>query len=307
METILITGLSGFIGSNLQKKFENKYNVYDLDCDLLDKESIDSRLAEINPDYIIHLAARTEVEKSFYEQTSFSEVNYVGTVNIIESARTLKNLKLFVFSSTMETYGWQPESDLVRDGHALDSIPIFNEETIQNPNAPYAVAKVGGELYLNYVGRADNFPFCILRQTNTYGRSDNDFFVVEQVITQMLNNPNEINIGYKTPYRNFLWIDDLLNLYETILEKHEIANGEVFCTGPANALSIEELVNKISSKLNWTGTINWDTKPVRIGEIYILNSSNRKATRLLGWEPTVDLDTGLDRTIKIWKDKLDIH
>ena len=304
MERVLITGLSGFIGSNLHSRLEGKYEIYDLECDLLDEEQVNSRLESVDPNYIIHLAARTEVEKSFYEQSSFSSVNYVGTVNIIEAARHLKNLKLFLFSSTMETYGWQPESDLIRDGYDLDYIRVFNEETPQNPNAPYAVAKVGCERYLEYAGRAYDFPYCILRQTNTYGRSDNDFFVVEQVITQMLKNPNEVNIGYKLPYRNFLWIDDLLNLYETILSKADIAAGHVFCTGPANALSIEELVNKIANKLNWTGTVNWDTKPKRVGEIYLLNSTPAKAKRLLGWEPTVELDTGLDMTIKIWRNKL---
>jgi nucleoside-diphosphate-sugar epimerase len=303
MKKILITGLSGFIGSNLQSRLKDKYEIFDLNCDLLDKVGIDVRLQEVDPDYIIHLAARTEVEKSFYEQTSFSSVNYVGTVNMIESARHLSNLKLFVFSSTMETYGWQPESDLIRDDKDF-TLPVFTEETPQNPNAPYAVAKVACEYYLKYAQRAYNFPFCALRQTNTYGRSDNDFFVVEQIITQMLNNPNEINLGYGKPYRNFLYIEDLLNLYETVLEKHLDATGEIFCTGPNNALSIEELVNKIATKLNWKGTVNWNTKPKRHGEIFVLNSTAQKAKDRLGWEPTVNLDQGLDVTIDIWKNKL---
>lgn len=304
METILVTGLSGFIGSNLQARLNKKYNIVDLDCDLLDQESINVRLETVNPDYIIHLAARTEVEKSFYEQSSFSEVNYVGTVNIIEAAKNLKNLKLFVFSSTMETYGWQPESDLIRDGYPVN-IPVFDENTVQNPNAPYAVAKVACEEYLKYAHRTSDFPYCILRQTNTYGRADNDFFVVEQVITQMLKNPDEINIGYKTPYRNFLWIDDLLALYEIVLEKYEIVKGEIFCTGPNNAISIGSLVNMIAEKLNWHGVVNWNTKPIRIGEVYVLNSTNKKATDLLGWSPLVQLSEGLDRTINIWKEKND--
>lgn len=303
MKKVLITGLSGFIGSNLKARLEGKYQIFDLDQDLLNETAINARLQYIDPDYIIHLAARTEVEKSFYEQSSFSSVNYVGTVNIVEAAKNLKNLKLFVFSSTMESYGWQPESDLIRDGKECD-IPVFDEETVQHPNAPYAVAKVGCEKYLEYAGRAYNFPYCILRQTNTYGRSDNDFFVVEQVITQMLKNPNEINLGYKKPYRNFLWIDDLLDLYETVLEKEELAKKEIFCTGPANALNIETLVNIIAEKLNWKGTINWDKKPFRVGEIYILNSTSAKAERILGWKPKVELNDGLDRAINIWKSKL---
>ena len=302
MERVLITGISGFIGNYLKTRFYEKYQLYDLGCDLLDFKGIKERFETIQPDYIIHLAARTEVEKSFYEQTSFSEVNYVGTVNLIEAAKHIPNLKLLVFSSTMETYGLQPASDLIRDGQQFE-LPVFDEETPQHPNAPYAVAKVGCEYYLKYAERAYNLPFCAFRQTNTYGRVDNDFFVVEQIITQMLDNPEEINLGYGKPYRNFLWIDDLIDLYATVLEKPDLAKGHIFCTGPDNALSIEQLVDKIAGKLGWTGRINWDTKPKRHGEIYVLNSTHAKAERILGWSPKVNLDDGLDRTIEIWKAK----
>lgn len=302
MQKILITGSSGFIGGYLKAKFKDVYEVHELQSDLLDNDGMRQQLTEVNPDFIIHLAARTEVEKSFYEQTTFSEVNYVGTVNLIEIARTLPNLKLFVFSSTMETYGWQPESDLIRDSKPF-TLPVFDESTPQNPNAPYAVAKVGGEYYLRYAERAFNFPFCAFRQTNTYGRFDNDFFVVEQIINQMLHNPDEINLGYGKPYRNFLFIDDLINLYATVLEQPENARGQIFCTGPDNALSIEQLVQKIATKLNWNGKVNWGTRPARHGEIFVLNSTGAKAEHLLGWKPAVDLDTGLDLTIAMWKNK----
>jgi nucleoside-diphosphate-sugar epimerase len=123
---ILITGLSGFIGGYLNKRFNSKYEIYDLGCNLLEFDKVKDRLHEVNPDFIIHLAARTEVEKSFYEQTTFSQINYTGTVNLIESSKDLSNLKLCIFSSTMETYGWQPESDLIKE-HKHVGIPVFNE------------------------------------------------------------------------------------------------------------------------------------------------------------------------------------
>lgn len=302
MKKVLVTGLSGFIGGYLQKRLQNKYEIYDLGCDLLELAKVDQRLQEVNPDMIIHLAARTEVEKSFYEQITFSEINYVGTVNLIECARKLKNLELFLFSSTMETYGWQPESDLIEHGKDF-VLPVFDEETKQHPNAPYAVAKLACEHYLEYAGRAFGFPFCALRQTNTYGRNDNDFFVVEQIITQMLSNPNEINLGYGKPYRNFLWIDDLLDLYEVVLANPDKAHKEFFCCGPDNAVTIEELVSMIASKLNWQGKVNWNTKPKRDGEIYVLNSTHAKAERLLGWSPKVNLNDGLDMAIDLWRNK----
>lgn len=287
---ILLTGSTGFIGQEVTKRLSPTHTVVPFQSDLLDYAAVATEVARVNPDMIIHLAARTEVEKSFYEPMEFSAINYCGTVNLIEQAKDLPNLKLFLFSSTMETYGWQPEP-----------WQALTEDTVQNPNAPYAVAKVGGEKYLQYAGRAYGLPYCILRQTNTYGRHDNDFFVVEQIITQMLGNPDEINLGYKEPYRNFLYIDDLIDLYATIVDNPTKAQGEVFVTGPANALTIEELTYMIAAKLRWQGSIHWNTKPKRVGEIYYLNSNPAKAKKLLGWEPKTDLSTGLDKAIALWK------
>ena len=108
---ILLTGSSGFIGQALTPRLEKDYEVFHLASDLTDHAAIKAELNRVDPNIIVHLAARTEVEKSFYEQISFSEVNYIGTLNLIESAKTLKHLKNFVFASTMEVYGWQPISD----------------------------------------------------------------------------------------------------------------------------------------------------------------------------------------------------
>ena len=298
---ILITGASGFIGQHLVKQLSN-HEIVVFDCDLRDHQKTKEFVLNADPELIIHLAALTEVEHSFYNQALFSDVNYTGTVNLIESAKELKNLKLFIFSSTMETYGWQPVSDLVRDNKSFDHV-AFSETTPQNPNAPYAVAKIGCEKYLEYASRAFDFPYCILRQTNTYGRKDNDFFVVEQIITQMLRG-NSINLGYSKPYRNFLHISDLIRAYSAVIDNISKATNETFCLGPDNALSIENLTSIIADKLEWSGTINWDTKPKRPGEIYYLNSTNEKIYRMLKWEPLIDLSTGLDKTIEYWKNEI---
>jgi len=287
---ILLTGGSGFLGGYLKDRLKD-HEVVDLAYDLLEYGYVKKQVSDVKPDMVIHLAARTEVEKSFYDPISFSEINYCGTVNLIEACRDLPNLKLFLFASTMETYGWQPKP-----------WTPFTEETIQHANAPYAVAKVGCEKYLEYAGRAYNLPYCILRQTNTYGRHDNDFFVVEQIITQMLKG-NVVKLGYKDPWRNFLFIDDLMDLYLTVINNPDKAKVQTFVCGPNNALTIEDLADKIAKKLNWIGTIEWDKKPKRVGEIYYLNSDPKKAKELLGWEPKVSLDEGLDRTIAMWKNK----
>ena len=314
MKKILITGCSGFIGTMLARKFKDKYELHGLVTDLvpeldyitqhegnlLDFPGLVDIVKKVEPDFIVHLAAMTEVEKSFYDPTSFASVNYVGTVNLVEAIRQVQelstnwSLELLLFSSTMETYGWQDKCDW----------KAFDELTPQKPNAPYAVAKVGCEYYLKYAERTYGIPFTILRQTNSYGREDNDFFVVEQFITQMLKNSQDANFGYREPYRNFIHIDDLLDLYEVVLRNVDLAKNEIFCTGPDNTIRIEELAKKIAKIIGWKGKIQWGMKPKRPGEIYYLNSSNAKAKMILGWEPKISLDVGLAKTVNLWKKKL---
>ena len=298
---ILLTGASGFIGQHIYPRLiQQGHEVHRLVSDLCDYDQIRHEVCRYDPDIIIHLAARTEVEKSFYEPMDFNHVNYLGTVNLVNVAAKLTKLRNFIFASTMEVYGWQPVSDLIRQGQIPQIIPAFDETTTPNPNAPYAVAKLACEKYLEYAHRSLGLRYCIIRQTNTYGRKDNNFFVVEQIISQMLDDPQEINIGYREPYRNFLFIDDLIDLWITLVDRSDSLTGsDLFTIGPDNALSIEQLADIIAKKLGWQGRINWNTKPHRPGEIYLLNSTHQHITEVTGWQPKTGLDHGLDLTIDV--------
>jgi nucleoside-diphosphate-sugar epimerase len=302
---IFITGTSGFIGQHLVPLLQAKHEVVELKSDLRDHSDVTRELEQADPDVIVHLAARTEVEKSFYEQVTFSEINYVGSVNLIDAASRLRNLKNFVFASTMEVYGWQPISDEVEQFGQPKQAIAFDEHTAPNPNAPYAVAKLAVEKYLEYSHRALDLPFTAIRQTNSYGRSDNDFFVTEQIITQMLKNPERIKLGYAEPYRNFIYIQDLLQAWLTVIENPEQCNqGKIYTIGPDSPIKIKDYANKIANMIGWQGEIQWNTKPMRPGEIYWLNSGTAAISRDLGWTPVVDLETGLDRTIALWQKKI---
>lgn len=303
---ILLTGSSGFIGQAITPQLQNDYKIYHLKSDLRDHTAVNDEVNSVNPDIIVHLAARTEVEKSFYEQITFSEINYIGTVNLVESAKTVKNLKNFVFASTMEVYGWQPISDEIKNTGTYKEWVAFDENTIPNPNAPYAVAKYACEKYLEYAHRCLNIPFTAIRQTNAYGRHDNDFFVTEAIINRMLHNPKEINMGYAEPWRNFIYVDDLIDVWMNVITKSDkVNNGQILTIGPNNAISIKDYADKIADKLDWHGTINWNQRPKRDGEIYWLNSNHNLATKLLGWQPKISLDEGLDKTIAVWKEKME--
>lgn len=303
---ILITGHSGFIGSYLTSFISKNHEIFLLKNDLLDFEAVKTEVLDIDPEIIVHLAARTEVEKSFYEQNTFSQINYVGSINLIDTACKLQNFKSFMFASTMEVYGWQPISDIIKINQKIDDfhdIPVFDENTPPNPNAPYAVAKYAVEKYLEYVHRAYDFPFCALRQTNCYGRKDNDFFVTEKIVSQMLQT-DEIFLGNPLPYRNFLFIDDLLDAWVVLIENYEKMNGKILTIGPNNVIQIQEYVKLIADKIGWEGQITWNTGPGRPGEIFWLNSDHKLITNLTGWRPKVTLEIGIEKTIEIWKEKI---
>lgn len=307
---VLITGASGFIGQHLTRALADDYEVHALYegadstaknagvrheahfCSLTDHAGISALVASVRPHVVIHLAAKTEVALSFDNYLEVSDVNYIGTVGLAEANLRLNpDLTRFVMASTMETYGHQDPSD-----------GPFDEDTPQRPMAPYAVAKLACEKYLLYLGASHDFPYTILRQTNAYGRADNDFFVVERMVSQMVAGQTCM-MGEPDPMRNFLFIDDLVDLYLAVLSS-PWSNQEVFVTGPDNALSIRDLADVVIKKLAWDGDLRWHTQPLRPGEIFYLNSQAAKAAHLLGWEPRVGLSEGLDRTIEIWRRNL---
>ena len=305
---ILITGVSGFIGQALVRDLYDDYAIYGIYehaqsraknpeleperqhvVDLRDVAVLENVIKRIQPDFVFHLAARSEVANSFDNYHEVGQINYGGTVALAEANRRFNpNLKLFVMASTMETYGY-----------INPRVPV-REETIQRPMAPYAVAKRASELYLDYMTYAYDFPSVVLRQTNAYGRHDNDFFVMERMITQMLVS-DVINLGDPNPMRNFLYIDDLVSLYRTLLTKVDQARGRTFVTGPDNALSIGTLQKTVAEIMDWKGEVHWYTIPARPGEIFYLNSNPKYAEDTLGWKPTTSLGTGIRKTIEMWK------
>jgi nucleoside-diphosphate-sugar epimerase len=192
-------------------------------------------------------------------------------------------------ASTMETYGHQDPAN-----------GPFTEDTPQNPMAPYAVAKLACEKYLAYMRYAYGFPSVVLRQTNSYGRHDNDFFVVERIITQMLRG-DVCNLGDPDPVRNFLYIDDLVDLYRAIIEQPEKAAGETLVTGPDNALTIAGLANLVHHRLCWGGRVRVEVVDLADATGDGVPVDPAKAKALLGWEPKVFLEDGLDRTIAMWR------
>jgi nucleoside-diphosphate-sugar epimerase len=257
---------------------------------LLDRDSIRVALRDARPDVILHLGAVTRVAESFERPFEYMETNALGTMNLAEAAkRECPELKKFVMASSVEVYGNQPE----------EAYPT-KETLIPNPDSPYGVAKQCAENYLRLLWKCYKFPCIILRQANTYGRTADRFFVIESIITQMLES-SAINLGDPHPERDFLHVDDLIEAHLDVLRSQDTAPfGDIFNISTAEPYSIERIVGMLSQKLNWNGQIRWHTRPVRPGEIRKLSADYTKARKTFGWQPTVSISEGLDRAIAFW-------
>ena len=255
-------------------------------ADLKDHFKIRNLIRTLQPEIVYHLAAISPVAYSYDRPLEVLETNFNATVNLAESClREDPNLRHFIFAGTSEEYGNQPE------------FPI--KETAEfHPNSPYAVSKVASNEYLNYLYDAYEFPVTIMRPFNTYGRRDNTHFVVERAISQMLTKQT-VNLGDPTPTRDFLYVTDHVQGYLNVLY-NEAAFGEAInlCTG--RGITIHELMEHIKDLTQFHGDINWHTIPKRPLDIMKLVGDNAKAKKLLGWEPTVMLNEGLQRTVDWW-------
>ncbi len=317
MERIFLTGITGFIGSELAREICKEYEVYGLvrttsnknaldpikDIltkieirygNLTDFSSIKKTVKDISPHYIIHVGAATAVRHSFDNPIEFQETNHLATVNLVHAALDLPEFKKFIFASTMETYGNQDQK-----------IP-FKEDTTLKPLSPYSVSKVASDYYIRMAGDAYGLPYIISRACNTYGRKANTGFVVEYLITQMLKN-ELVYLGSPDAIRDLMYVSDHVNAYITAL-KSNIKN-EVFNLSTGSATSMKELALKIKGLIGYQKDIlhsfppGYPSRPV-VDPYLSLDAT--KAREILGWYPKVSLEEGLKLTIDYWKQKLNL-
>ena len=242
MERVLLTGATGFVGKELALRLiKEGYEVHTLEryvtgrysfdgtgrvinhyASLTDYPAVRNLVREVQPDYVIHLAAISPVSFSYDHFIEVTEANYLGTINLAEACyREVPHFKHSYSAGLSEEYGTVLQSMKER----------LNEKSELEPNSPYAVSKVGADLYLRYMHKAYHFPITILRPFNTYGRRDNSHFFIERTVTQMLKN-DKVYLGDKSTVRDWLYVDDHVDAYAKALGNKK-AVGEIvqICTG----------------------------------------------------------------------------
>jgi len=319
-ERILITGITGFVGSHLAEKLLslnenveiygivrrqsvptfpnikhiiNNINLYE--ANLIDYSSLEYAIEKIEPTYIFHLAAQSFVPTSFVAPIESVTTNIQGTVNLLEIIRKKDlDVKGLQVACSSEEYGLVYPNE----------IPISEENPLR-PQSPYAVSKIATEHYSLTYFRAYNLPIVITRGFNHTGPRRGIKFVTSVVASQIAQiiqkKTREIIIGNPKPIRDFTFIEDMLQGY--ILAILNGKRGEVYNLGHGYGISIENLIKLTASIYNVEYAIKIDQSRFRPAEVNILICDYSKAKNELGYYPQYSLIETMKRIVQFYLNK----
>ncbi|MDM1073033.1 dTDP-glucose 4,6-dehydratase [Empedobacter brevis] len=321
MKTILITGGAGFIGSHVVREFVLNYpetkivnldaltyagnleNLKDIEdrpnyefvkADIVDAQHILEVFEQYQPDGVIHLAAESHVDRSITNPLEFVMTNVIGTVNLLNAAKTIWNNnfegKRFHHVSTDEVFG------------ALGDEGFFTEETSYDPHSPYSASKASSDHFVRAYHDTYGLPIVMTNCSNNYGPNHFPEKLIPLCIHNILNN-NPLPIYGDGKYtRDWLFVIDHAKAIDLVF--HEAENGASYNVGGFNEWKnidlVKELCKQMDEKLG---------REVGTSEQLITFVKDRPghdlryaidATKIheeLGWKPSVTFEEGLSKTI----------
>lgn len=308
MSKYIVTGGAGFIGSNIVKELVKrgetvkvidnlstgyKKNLADVkdqiefvEGDIKDLDFLQKEFAGF--DYVLHQAALCSVPRSINDPIASNANNIDGTLNVLVAARDNK-IKRVVYASSSSVYGDQ-ELD-----YKVETLPI-------KPLSPYALNKYAAERYTQLFYEIYGLETVCLRYFNVFGpNQDPDSAysaVIPLFIKAILKGESPVIFGDGSQARDFTYVEN--NVEANILAATSSQGaGEVCNIACGSSISLNELVDMINKNL---GT---DIKPVyrenRQGDIKISKANVDKAKNILGYEPKVNFEEGLKKTIEWYK------
>ncbi|MDI4658561.1 dTDP-glucose 4,6-dehydratase [Xanthobacter autotrophicus] len=324
---ILVTGGAGFIGSALVRLavvrghevvnldaltyaacLDNvaeaaRSNLYSFEhADIRDRASLDRIFAAHNPDWVMHLAAESHVDRSIDGPADFIETNVTGTFNMLEAARAHWTAKgkprhfRFHHISTDEVFGSLPNDPAVK----------FTEETPYDPRSPYSASKASSDHLVRAWHETYGLPVVLTNCSNNYG----PYHFPEKLIPVMILNalagkPLPI-YGKGDNIRDWLFVEDHADALLLVVEKGEV--GRSYNVGGENERTNLELVKTLCSILDqlkpaakpYADQITFVTDRPGHDARYAIDPSRIRTE--LGWRPSVTVEEGLRRTVQWYLD-----
>lgn len=320
MEKVLITGITGFVGSHLAdyllsmpdvevhgtkrwhlSRMDHVGHIADKiiwhDCNILDASSVRKVVKESDPDIIFHMASESFVSPSWDNPREYMDTNYLGTVNFLDAIHEINPKIKFHIPGSGEEYG---------DIHP-DELPI-NEFTVLRPVNPYAVTKVAQDLIGYVYYRSYGIPVYRTRTFNHEGpRRENVFGISSYAyqIARIERGKQEavIRIGDVDDKRNFTHVLDIVKAYW--LAVHKCTPGELYLVGSDEndkvytfRQALEQLI-----EMSTIQGIRYITEPkfVRPTKVPYLIGDTRKFREQTGWAPQISFEQILSDTLEYWR------
>ncbi|MCD6519666.1 MAG: SDR family oxidoreductase [Anaerolineae bacterium] len=298
---VLVTGGAGFIGSHVvdacleaghevvvvddlstgkRENLNPKAKLYVVD--IRDAEALEKVFAAERPEAISHQAAKANVRESMEKPVLYAEVNVLGSLILLEMARKYGTRKIVYASTGGAVYG-EPQYLPADENHPI------------NPLDPYGASKHHVEHYLYIYRTHYDIDFTILRYPNVYGPRQDPYGeagVVAIWTAQMLEGKQPIINGSGEQERDFVYVGDVARANVLALSK---GGGEILNLGSGVGTSINELFVMLKQV---TGSDCQEVHgPAKKGEVFRIYLNAAKAKEVLGWEPTVSLQEGLEKTV----------
>lgn len=304
-KTVLVTGGAGFIGSFLIRRLAllgasvhlllrpggDRGRVVDIlasvavhDVDINDTKRTSALLAEVKPSGVFHLAA---VSQSFGNIPTFDELvatNILATVKLMDAA-VLCGCDFFVNTGTFAEIGSKDH-------------PI-REDDILEPKEFYGISRIPATLYTTALGREEGKPFATVRVFTPYGPVMQKGKLVREVIERALHGET-IKLTKPEVTRDFIYVEDLVELYLAVAEQVKEFPGRVWNGGSGVATTLEELAQTVRMLTQSKSEIAWSGKEVSYDRAR-WQADMTKVNRLLSWSPRHDLRAGLEKTIAWYK------
>lgn len=309
---VFITGVTGFVGSWLAerlvrlgakatglvkrgtlsnsnfKRLGLHRSVRMIPGSLEDPTVLERVIRQSRIEFVYHLGAQAIVPVANRSPLPTFKTNIEGTWNLLEACRGKSHLRAIVVASSDKAYGSHPK------------LP-YREDFPLNPEYPYDVSKACADLIARSYGLTYGLPVVITRFANLYGPGDqNPSRIIPDTVRRVLKGEPPVLRSDGTPERDYLYIDDAVDLYLLLAERISKTRGHVFNAGHNKPITVLRLVETLLQLAGRT-----DLKPLILGKGPLHGEIDRqwlhggKVKRLLGWEPRVGLKEGLRRTL-LW-------